>query len=210
MNSGLRSSGGRGSTVGIERRDEVERGQQTRDEHAHRALVGRQLDVEIREAEQPDERGDRRRRADQRRVPGLAPSACRSGTCARARRRRAAPSPVRPMRGSRHAKCIEIRGRGRRVEDEGEPGAWRSSGRVGPVVALPGARRQPGRFTRTTTRRHAPLRIGLLRRVGDRVLARRAPPRSARRSSAARARRSGRTPGRRSPATAAAARTPLP
>ena len=41
---------------------------QRRDEHAHRALVGRQLDVEIREAEQPHERRDRGRRADERRV----------------------------------------------------------------------------------------------------------------------------------------------
>ena len=52
----------------VERRNQVEHDHQRRDEHAHRALVGRQLDVEIRQAEQPDERRERRRRADERRV----------------------------------------------------------------------------------------------------------------------------------------------
>ena len=55
----------------IQRGNHVERDEQHRDERAHRALVGRQLDVEIRQPEQPDEGGDRRARADERRVPGL-------------------------------------------------------------------------------------------------------------------------------------------
>ena len=52
----------------VERRNQVERDDEGRDEHAHRPLVGRQLDVEIRETEQPHERRQRGGRADERRV----------------------------------------------------------------------------------------------------------------------------------------------
>ena len=53
---------------GVERRNQIERDDEGRHEHAHRPFVGRQLDVEIREAEQPDERRERGGRADERRV----------------------------------------------------------------------------------------------------------------------------------------------
>ena len=52
----------------VERRNQVERDHQRRNEHAHRALVGGELDVEVRQTEQPHERRQRRRRADERRV----------------------------------------------------------------------------------------------------------------------------------------------
>ena len=71
VKSGLCSSGGRGLDAGIERRHDVEHHEQRRHEDTHRAFFGRQLDVEIRQPEQPDERGDRGRGADERRVADL-------------------------------------------------------------------------------------------------------------------------------------------
>ena len=94
----------------VERRDDVERGEQHRDEHAHRPLVGRQLDVEIRQAEQPHERGDRRGGADQRRVAGLHrlhadQEGVREDAAAEERRRQPAGARVAPgeVRGVRAA-----------------------------------------------------------------------------------------------------------
>ena len=104
----------------IQRRQHRQERQQRADEHAHRALVGGQLDVEIREAQQPDERGDRRRRADQRRVARLHRlHADEEGVRDDARgeqRRRGAPD-------ARLAPCEvqRVGDRGSGVENEGEP-----------------------------------------------------------------------------------------
>ena len=84
---------------------QVERDQQERDEHAHRALVGRQLDVEVGEAEQPHERRQRRRRADQRRVPDLHrlhadEERVREDAAAEERRRQPADARIAPRRNA--------------------------------------------------------------------------------------------------------------
>jgi hypothetical protein len=55
----------------IEDRDHAQRDEQRRDEDAHGALVSGELDVEVGEPEQPDERRYRGGRADERRVPDL-------------------------------------------------------------------------------------------------------------------------------------------
>ena len=131
MNSGLRSSGGRGVDVGIQRREDREHGEQGRDEDAHRALVGRQLDVEIGEPEQPDERRDGRGRADERRIAGLHrlhPDEKRVREDAGGEQRRGGPPDARVAAGEVRA----VGGRGRGVEDERQPGAWRHYEPVGP------------------------------------------------------------------------------
>ena len=55
----------------IENGNDVQRDEQRRHEYAHRPFVRGQLDVEIRQAKQPDECRERRRGADERRVSDL-------------------------------------------------------------------------------------------------------------------------------------------
>ena len=162
MKSGLWSSGGRGLATGSSAGIRYERDDERRHEHAHRPLVGRQLDVEIRQAEQPDERRERRRRADERRVPDvhrLHADEERVGENSAAEDRRRQPPDARiPPR-----EVGQVGGRRRSVEDERNE--VHDTYRLGfrSVVALARARGQARLVsTRTTTRRQAPLRIGFL------------------------------------------------
>jgi hypothetical protein len=103
----------------IEHGDDVERDEQRRHEDAHRALVGGQLDVEVSEAEQPDERRERRRRPDERGVPGLHRAhadqkGMREDAARQERRRQPAGSRVPPR------KVREVCGRRGRIQKERE------------------------------------------------------------------------------------------
>jgi hypothetical protein len=123
VNSGERSSAGR-IDPRVDRRQDGERRQQRRDEGPHRAFLRRQLDVEVGEPQQPDERGDRRRRADQRRVARLHRlHADQEGVG----EQRAAEDRRRGGAGARVAarEVRDVDDGGGRVEDERDPGGDR-------------------------------------------------------------------------------------